>query len=409
AQQTLQSREQQLQTAQQTLRSRDQQLQTVQQTLQAREQQAKQLQQEQASLQQSFAAAQTNLQTLNQQLHASSAEASSSKEKLAALEADIRKQVDQTAALQQRLAQLAASNQVVLSEKQRLANQLQVAEVERRHAADLAVRMQEQVKVEREEKARLAEGVKALATNSVQLAREIRENRPMAPNTVFHEFLTNRVQASLYAVRAGLFGDATKSKDTETILVSNGTNTYALCHVQDTPLALYNPGTDWEGLTGTLGHDAALVPIHALAFHREDPRVVFMPVSTAEARQLGCKVYRVATDPFKFQDAVLVGAREGYYGECRFQIDPTTPEYVKLDNSFVKGLFGKFNPSRGDLVFSKNGEFLGVMANSTYCLMLRDFRASATLQFGQDIRPQRTGIVLSTLYTRVFQFPTKLQ
>ena len=104
-----------------------------------------------------------------------------------------------------------------------------------------------------------------------------------------------------------------------------------------------------------------------------------------------------------------MGAREGYYGECKFQIDLSTPEYVKLDNSFIKGLFGKFNPSRGDLVFSKTGEFLGVMANNTYCLIIKSFYSAGTFHFGQDIRSQHTGETLSRLYNRVFDMPGKLQ
>src|SRR5208282_562617 len=179
----------------------------------------------------------------------------------------------------------------------------------------------------------------------------------------------------------GLFGmDASKSKTTETVLVTDGTRTYALCHVQDTPLTLWDPGTEWAALDGVLSHNQAQVPIHSLSFHLQDPRVVFMPITQAEAMQLGCRVYPIASDPYKFQDAVLVGAEEGYYGQCSFQIDLNTPEYVKLDRSLLKGLFGKFNPSRGDLVFSRNGELLGVMANSTYCLMLHKFAPAGTLQ-----------------------------
>jgi hypothetical protein len=137
--------------------------------------------------------------------------------------------------------------------------------------------------------------------------------------------------------------------------------------------------------------------------------VAFIPVTAAEARQLGTKVYRLSSDPFKFQDAVLVGAQEGYYGECRFEIDLTTPDYVRLDNSFLKGLFGKFNPSRGDLVFSRTGELLGIMANGSYCLMLRRFEPSATFRFNDGSRPQRTGETLSALYLQVSQLPVKLQ
>jgi hypothetical protein len=396
-------REKQVQTYQQ-------EIQNFQGQIQSREQEAQRLQKEQAGLQQQLVLAQTNIATLGQQLHTTSTEAVLSKEKLAAMEAEMKKQNDQAAALQQQLALLARSNQVVQVEKQQLATQLQVAEVEKKAAAEQVVHMTEQVKVEREEKAKLAEGVKVLATKSSQLAQELRDNRPLAPNTIFNSFVTNRVMANFNAYRSTLFGiDANRRRLTETVLVNNGTNTYALCHVQDTPLTFFDPGTEWESLTGTLAHNQAQVGIRSVSFHLHDPRIMMMPVTSVEATQLGCAVYRLATDPFKFQDAVLVGAREGYYGECRFQIDLSTPDYLKLDRSFLKGLFGKFNPSSGDLVFSKNGELLGIMANNTYCLMLQNFDSSASLRFGQDVRAQHTGGTLSQLYSIVAQLPLRLQ
>ena len=367
-------------------------------------------QKQQADLQQQFAAAQANIQILDQKLQSSSAEALMSKEKLAAMEAEVKKESDLAAALQQQLAQLAKNNQIAQDEKQKLAGQLQLAQVEKRAATERAALMQQQVQAERVANAKLAEGVRALATNSGALTQEIRENRALAPNTIFSDFVTNRVQARLLASRSGMFGmDASKSKTAETVLVTDGANIYALCHVQDTPLTLWDPGTDWAGLDGTLVHNQAQVPIHSLSFHIQDPRVVFMPVTQSEARQLGCKVYPISSDPYKFQDAVLVGAQEGYYGQCSFQMDLNTPQYVKLDRNLLKGLFGKFNPSRGDLVFSRTGELLGIMANSTYCLMLHDFTATATFQFGPDVRAQRTGGALSRLYSYVFNLPLRLK
>ena len=54
-------------------------------------------------------------------------------------------------------------------------------------------------------------------------------------------------------------------------------------------------------------------------------------------------------------------------------------------------------------------ELLGVMANGTYCLMLRNFDAIATVRFGQDLRNQHTGETLSQLYSLVASLPLKLQ
>jgi hypothetical protein len=353
-------------------------------------------QQQQANLQQQLAAAQASIQNLNRQLQSSSAQASKSKEQLTAAESQVQKQTALVAALQQQLAQLSS--------------QFQAAQTDKRVAAGQLALMQQQVQVERAEKARLAEGVKALATNSSTLTREIRENRALAPNAIFSEFVSNRVQATFVACRTRLFGfNSSLSKETETVLVTDGTNIYALCHVQDTPLKLWAPGTDWNELTGTLNRNITQVPIRALSFHCQDPRIVFMPVTPAEVRQLGGKIYPISKDPYKFQDAVLVGTRENYYGQCDFQMDLNTPEYVKLDRNVLKGLFGKFNPTRGDLVFSRNGELLGIMANSTYCLVLHDFKPTATFKFGPDVRDQHTGDTLSRLYAVVFQMPLRLQ
>ena len=108
-------------------------------------------------------------------------------------------------------------------------------------------------------------------------------------------------------------------------------------------------------------------------------------------------------------DAVVVGANEGYYGECKFQIEPTLPQYVRLDRSFVRGLFGKFNPSRGDLVLTKTGELLGIMANSEYCVVLNRVTPSRTIRLGNDVSDQQTGQMLSQLSDRVFQMPQRLK
>lgn len=390
------------------LGEREKQVQNFQQEIQTRDEQSQKLQQEQTNLQQQYATAQANLQSLNQQLQNSSAEAVLSKDKLAAMEAELKKKLDESTGLQQQLAQLAQSNQMVLNQKQQLATQLQVAEAEKRSATEQVARMQDEVKAERTEKAKLAEGVKALASKSGELAQEVRENRPLAPNTIYNGFVTNRVAARFDAFRPGIIG-AEKRRETQTVLVSDGRNTFALCHVQDTPLTLWNPGTDWEALSGTLTHNAASVAIGSLSFQLQDPRVVLIPVTSIQARELGCQAYPISPDPFKFQDAVLVGTRENYYGECKFEIDVSTPDYLKLDRNVLKGLFGKFNPSRGDLVFSRTGQLLGIMANSTYCMMIRNFDPAATFQFGQDVRQQHTGGTLSALYAQVSSLPAKLQ
>jgi hypothetical protein len=372
--------------------------------------QLSQREQENLRLQQQVAAAQTNLENMNRQLQTSSAQSELAQQKFADAETAAQKAADLAAALRKQLDELSRSNQLAQAEKDKLANQLQVAEVTARAANEKAALLQQEAQAAHAENVKLAEGFKTLATNSTQLTQEIRANTALAPNTIFSDFVSNRVAAAIVAARTGFFSqDTARDKKTESVLVTDGTNTFALCHVADTPLTLWDPGTDWDKFTGALTWGAMQVPIHSLTFHAQDPRVVMMPVTEADARKLGCHVYRLSSNPYKFQDAVLVGANEGYYGECSFQIELNTPQYLKLDRSLLKGLFGKFNPSRGDLVFSRTGELLGIMVNNTYCLTLRGFAAAATFAFDQDLRSRHTGGTLAQLYDNIFQMPQRLQ
>ena len=358
----------------------------------------------------------SNLQNLQQQLSATRSEALLSREQVEAAHELVRREQEKASALQRQLSQLEKSNQTIQAERLQMAGRLQVVEAEKRAAAEQAARMQEEVKVEREEKSRLtqhadklADGVKVLAEKSGELAREVHENRPSAANTIFSEFATNRVHARFLATRSGMFGiEQNRRRETEVILVTDGTNYCAICHAEDAAVVPANPAPDWESVVGTLGRGTTLVNIRSMAFSQLDPRVVLMPVTAAEAQQLGCKVYRLAKDPFKFQEAVLVGAREGYYGECRFELDLSAPQYLKMDRSVMRGLFGKFNPSRGDLVLSRNGELLGVMANNAYGVRLHNFSQAATLPFG-NTREQHTGETLSRLQLTIEQMAFKLR
>lgn len=450
----------------------EKQNQLVQQALQQKEQLAKQLEQERNALKNQVALAQTNIQMLRQELMVTTNEVLVTKEKLVSLDDELRRQQEEAADKAKKLAMEELARKLVETEKQRLAQQLQVAEAEKRASTEKLTVLEGEVQAIRSEKAQilqhadklavgvnnlaqssdkladrvaslsknsdtltekvtslaknsdnltekvgsmakssdnLTEKVSSLAKNSDTLTKEVRENRPLAANTVFNEFATNRVHAAFQASRSGILGiGQNKRRDTEVVLTSDGSNYFAVCHVDDTPLS-FTSISDWDKLTGNLGPSWTQFPIERLSFYRLDPRIMMIPISKAQAQQLNKRVYPLAKDPFKFQDAVLVGAKEGYYGECRFQIDLSLPQYVKMDSSFFRGLFGKFNPSRGDLVFTKSGELLGMMANNTYCIVIHNFTPAATFILGEDVRSQRTSEQLSIFFRQISQLPLKLQ
>jgi hypothetical protein len=396
--------------ARQTASQRAQEAQDIQNRLHMTEEQAMRLQTEESNLVGRVAAAQTNIENLNVQLRATTAESIISREQRAAMEAEARKESEKERELQRQLADLQHNNESLLAQRGNLAGQLQLSEASNRLAFGQVSQLQDEVISQRQQNAKLADGVTALATKSSELAQEIRDNRPLAPNEIFDDLVTNRLLASFYGLKSGTFGgQSSKYKQAQTVLVSDGSNTFAVCHIQDTPLTLWTPGAQWDELSGTLARGPGVIEIQSLSFDALDPRIVMIPVSTAAVRACGAKVYRISADPYKFQNAVVVGTQADYYGECNFQIDMSEPEYLKMDHNSLKGLFGKFNPSSGDLVFSKTGTLLGVMANDNYCVMIRGFTPQATFRFGPAGRNQPTAQTLSALYAVVSGMPYKLQ
>lgn len=414
---SLQAQERAMRAQEQALAEREARIREYQENLKRVEAEARQIEQQRSALAQQFAATQGSLQDAQKRLTVATAESTLSKEKLEQLQAELKNREQESKTLQQKLGQVEQAQQAALQEKQQLNTQLQVSEAEKRLTREQLASMHSEVATVRQEKAKLqettvklVENVGTLATKSTELTKEIRDYRPMPANAIFNEFVANRVHTRFEGTRSGIFGrEVDKGKETETILVTDGAQTFAVYHLEDTPLSLGTPGTDWMRLSGVLSRQGTAFSIVRLSFSALDPRIVFVPIGEPQAKQLGAKIYRIAPDPYRFDEAVLVGTRDAYYGEARFQVDLSTPNYVKMDRNLFRGLVGKFNPSRGDVVISKTGELLGIMANNEYCLVLDKFSIARNLQFGRDLGAQQTGQVLSQLHDRLLAMPFRLQ
>jgi hypothetical protein len=149
--------------------------------------------------------------------------------------------------------------------------------------------------------------------------------------------------------------------------------------------------------------------VSELHFLQLDPRLLVVPVDDALAARLGAKVYRLAAEPFKFPEAVLVRGEDGRYGETTFRLDAANPGYVRLDNRIVTRLFGEIAPKRGDLVFAKTGELIGVLVNDSHCVILGDFTAAQTLLIGEEAAQDNTAALFRALQARWSRLPSKLQ
>ncbi len=391
------------------------QLSSTAQNLQQREQQVASLEGEKGKLQENLSTTQAKAAALAAEGAAKAAEVEASKIRLAQLQRDLELREQQTREQREAYAALERKHEAARGEIENLNVAVKVAEQERGLLRENIEQMRETVVAEREEKAKiqaqagvLAEGVGKLAEKSGELTREIRENRPINPNTLFADFVANQFAIESVSRRTVLLGPFTTERAARTVLVSDGNRVFALLHVGDTPLDLVTP-VDYELVKATLKRTGAELPVGEFGFHALEPRVVLIPVDAARAASLGVKIYPLAADPFKFPEAVLVSSSGLYYGEIAFKLDPTAPRYVQMDNRFFKRLFGNFAPHTGDLVFSKTGEILGVMVNNDYCFVLNQLRTVSAVKTGEKPGGLGTKEPLQAAKTVLSTLPAKLQ
>jgi hypothetical protein len=389
--------------------------------LAAREQSLTAAQAEKSQLATTLTEAQRAAADLGKKVVAATQEATMTKEQLAQLQRELAEKLAEAERQKQALAvlekQQAEERATARKQIEGLTMAVVVGEQQKKELSERAAELRTQVEAERTERIKvqetttqLAQGVGQLAAKSGELTKEIRDNRPVNVNVLFNDFLANRVGTTFSASRKGLFGMNSRSKETNTVLVTDGRQTFALLHIADTVFSYGEIGADWEKLSVEFSRPSGYRGLAGtVQFLAHDPRIVVLPVDALQAAALGAKIFPLAAEPFKFPDAVLISGGGKGYGEVGFKLDASQPGFVRVDNRFFKRVFGDFAPSRGDLVFSKTGELLGIMVNSDYCAVLKDFTPLQSLRTGDDIVAQHTGPLLDGLGARVLALPPRLQ
>jgi len=386
-------------------------------SLAAREQSLNQLQTEKTKLTTALNDTQRTAADLGRRVSLVAQEAALSKEQLAQLQRELDEKRAEAERQRASIAQLEKQQTEARRQIEGLTVAVVVAEQEKKTLREQTDSLKTQVEVERTERqkvqettVRLAEGVGQLAENSGQLSKEIRDNRPINANTLYNDFVAGRVNTVFTAERKGLFSPNVRTKEAHTVFVTDGAQVFALLHVEDTVFSFLEIGSDWEKLAVQFSRPPSYQTTGTeLRFLTTDPRLVAIPVNPAQVASIGAKVYSIAANPVKFPEALLINVAGKGYGEVGFKLDPARPDYVRVDNRFFKRLFGDFAPSRGDLVFTQTGEFLGVMVNRDYCALVKNFTAVATLRAGPDIFAQKTSAMLDGLGARMRALPLELQ
>ena len=393
-----------------------QNLDSVQEEYQKVMSEAEQLEENLASTSQEALISQTRLETMTQELNVRRKEAEQTQEQMARLEEERR-------ALEEEKHQLALDLRQSRTEAVLAKEHVAIARADVESAREDVVwarnevlEMRNEVKIERTEKQAIIEKSELLATQVAELAEkseefkeEIRTNRPSSANSIFVDVQNNQLDTRFTAVKSGLFGERSVPRQSRSVVATNGRDHFLLYHISDTPLSLESSETPMR-LTGEVRRGEAAYSIVEMGPIALDPRILAVPVDQAVVQSLGCKVYSLAADPYKFEEAVLVTARNSNFDEVSFKIDPDHPGYVKMNRPTFGKILGQFTPSRGDLVFSMTGELLGMMANNKYCAVFGEVSlGEMRIGFGDRYSEDATSRVLSLLHNRLEALSFSLQ
>jgi len=371
---------------------------------------------ENANLSNSLENTQRKALELDRKLAATTQEAAAAQGRLSQLQRDYEMKQSEANRQSAELDALQKAQEEARAKIENLRIAMGVAEQEKLLLRQTAEGLRQQVEAERTERQKvqqttvqLAEGVGKLAEKSGELTKEIRENRPINANILFSDYLANRITVTIRGEHPnGFLGKAQRNATTGCVLVTDGTTTYAVLHVDQTPFGFREIPNPWTKLTIELERGGMKTEAKTLNFLASDPRLIALPLEPDQVAALGGRIYPLAAEPFKFPEAMLVNRGGAGYGETPFRLDAAHPSFVRMDNRLIKLITGEFTPSRGDLVFSKTGEVLGVMISSDYCAVLGNFTPVRSLRLG-DTSGQPVERILTELAAKLETMPFRMQ
>ena len=248
-----------------------------------------------------------------------------------------------------------------------------------------------------------------------EILKEVKD-KPINANTMATLYLMNQVSLNLQAKRSLLGG----SYNAPTVLLETVENVagkktryvYALAHASETPFKLNEKSLGMRSATGSVSAGkGAPQTLPQVRFLADDPRMVLFPIGPADSpkvKAVGVKPYKLASKPFKYPKAFIMSKNGRKFGEMDFKIDPANPGYVKVDRIFFN-FGGRFNPAKGDLVFSQTGDLIGIMTSNKFCRVIQNTTPAYGITFGPELNARAIALGLSRMKSIVNAKPFALQ
>ncbi len=256
----------------------------------------------------------------------------------------------------------------------------------------------------------VAENVSTVAQTSEAIQKEIIEARPQTMSEIFTRFQNNRALIEFSSrEKAVLTGVTEKTYSSKSILLkdSDGTH-YLVTHHSDTPFNFAKSNTVLAvDLEVTLGKRS--FAINQVGFLATDPRILFIPLPKQYVQASGLETFELAMQPERWEEAILVKNDESNFGRTEFRRLTSSAKFLKMDRPALGELFSDFASSKGDLSFTKNARFIGVMTDSKHAVVIDAFLASGALPLGEKYNSVEAKTTIERLKDRLRKLPSEVR
>jgi X-X-X-Leu-X-X-Gly heptad repeat protein len=257
----------------------------------------------------------------------------------------------------------------------------------------------------------LGQGVTTLTQASEEIKKEMEAARPQTMSEIFTRFQSNRASLSFTATEKTFMGGSTvRTYDSKSILITDQNGApYLVTHSANSPFDFGKNANNLLSATLEVSLGNRRFPVNQIGFLSADPRILFVPLPPSVVNASGLETFPLTLQPGRWEEAVLVKNDESNFGSTGFRRLTESERFLKMDRPAFGQLFADFASSRGDLAFTKNSQFMGILTDTEHAVVIDDFLAAAITQLGSEFNTQNNADTMDRLRDRVQQLPQKIR
>lgn len=257
----------------------------------------------------------------------------------------------------------------------------------------------------------LGQGVNTIKAASDKIQKEIEAARPQTMSEIFTRFQKNRATIRFTATEKPLIGSPVqRTYESKSILIKDteGT-TYLVTHTNDTPFAFSKNSNSISAISLNVAVAGRSLTIQQVGFLGTDPRLLFIPLPQQVVTGTGLETFPLALQPERWEEAVLVKNDESNFGRTGFRRLTSSDRFLKMERPALGELFADFASSRGDLAFTKNGQFIGALTDKNHAVVINSFLAAAIVNIGSNYNTIDHTNTIDRLKDRVRKLPNEVR